>query len=89
MSARWFAPNGDTMLTLTCCLTKADFATDTGTVTSSKRYQTEARQDTFPIPSAIPSKMVRLLGASACLTQANAPYISTTCDMNLLADDCE
>lgn len=66
------------MLTLTGRLTKADFATDTGTVTSSKRYQTEARQDTFPIPSAIPSKLVRLLGARACLTKSNFPYISIT-----------
>jgi transposase len=62
--ARWLTAIGDTMVTLSGCLTKAHFA-DADTVTSLKRYQTKAHQDTFPIPSAIPSKFVRLLGASA------------------------
>lgn len=39
--ARWFATNGDTKVT------------DAGTITYSKRYPTEARQDTFPIPSKL------------------------------------
>ena len=67
--ARWFATNGDTKVT------------DAGTITYSKRYPTEARQDTFPIPS----KLLRLRRARACLTQASAPYISITCDMTIKA----
>jgi len=53
-----------------------------------RRHRTKAHQNTFPMPSAIPSKSTRLFDARLQPAKYQSNYISIGCYANLLVDDC-